>query len=54
MAMGGFDSLNDRIECFTGWSTKYAESYQIVNYGLAGHYKQHYDALLQHVRKKRF
>lgn len=44
MKMGVLDSLNDRIECFTGLSTKNAESYQVVNYGLGGHYKQHYDA----------
>lgn len=46
--MGVLDSLNDRIECFTGRSTKNAEWYQVVNYGLGGHYKQHYDAFNIH------
>jgi len=39
-----FDALNTRIESFTGYSIKTAESYQIVNYGLGGHYKPHHDA----------
>ncbi|XP_025196695.1 prolyl 4-hydroxylase subunit alpha-2-like isoform X2 [Melanaphis sacchari] len=38
-----FDSLNTRIETFTGFSTKTAELYQIVNYGLGGHYLPHHD-----------
>lgn len=32
-------SLNTRIECFTGFSTKNAEKYQIVHYGLSGPYQ---------------
>ncbi|XP_060880223.1 prolyl 4-hydroxylase subunit alpha-2-like [Metopolophium dirhodum] len=39
-----FDALNTRIESFTGFSTKTAERYQIVNYGLGGHYTPHFDA----------
>lgn len=39
-----FDALNTRIESFTGFSTKTAERYQIVNYGLGGHYLPHYDS----------
>jgi len=39
-----FDSLNTRIETFTGFSTKTAELYQIVNYGLGGHYLPHHDS----------
>ncbi|XP_060842511.1 prolyl 4-hydroxylase subunit alpha-2-like [Rhopalosiphum padi] len=38
-----FDSLNNRIETFTGFSTQTAELYQIVNYGIGGHYLPHYD-----------
>jgi prolyl 4-hydroxylase len=38
-----FYSLNNRIETFTGYSTQTAELYQIVNYGLGGHYSPHYD-----------
>ncbi|XP_026811721.1 prolyl 4-hydroxylase subunit alpha-2-like [Rhopalosiphum maidis] len=38
-----FDSLNNRIETFTGFTTKTAELYQIVNYGLGGHYLPHFD-----------
>ncbi|CAI6369320.1 unnamed protein product [Macrosiphum euphorbiae] len=38
-----FDALNTRIESFTGFSTKTAERYQIVNYGLGGHYLPHHD-----------
>jgi len=37
-------SLNARIESFTGFTTKTAELYQIVNYGLGGHYSPHYDS----------
>ncbi|VVC31293.1 Hypothetical protein CINCED_3A000530 [Cinara cedri] len=36
-------SLNARIESFTGRNTQTAEDYQIVNYGLCGHYMPHYD-----------
>ncbi|KAL4148257.1 hypothetical protein QTP88_002537 [Uroleucon formosanum] len=39
-----FGALNTRIESFTGFSTKTAERYQIVNYGLGGHYLPHYDS----------
>jgi len=39
-----FDALNTRIESFTGFSTKKAERYQIVNYGLGGHFTPHLDA----------
>lgn len=39
-----FKMLNARIESFTGFSTESAEKYQLVNYGLGGHYVPHYDA----------
>lgn len=39
-----FNSLNDRIESVTGLSISSAEKYQIVNYGLGGHYALHLDA----------
>lgn len=39
-----FASLNARIASFTGMSIKTAENYQIVNYGLGGHYIPHNDA----------
>jgi len=42
-----FDALNTRIESFTGFSTKTAERYQIVNYGLGGHYLPHHDPFLE-------
>lgn len=45
-----FDALNTRIESFTGFSTKTAEKYQIVNYGLGGHYLPHYDSFKKGVR----
>jgi len=38
-----FDALDTRIESLTGFSTKTAERYQIVNYGLGGHYLPHHD-----------
>jgi len=41
---GQFNLLNARIETLTGYSLKNSESYQIVNYGLSGHYKPHHDA----------
>lgn len=44
VAASQFYSLNSRIESFTGLSTKYAEPYQIVNYGLGGHYLPHSDS----------
>lgn len=43
-------SLDDRIESFSGYSTQGAESYQIVNYGLGGHYMPHLDVLGPAVR----
>jgi len=39
-----FGALNTRVESFTGFSIKTAERYQIVNYGLGGHYLPHYDS----------
>jgi len=38
-----FHSLSNRIETFTGFTSQTAELYQIVNYGLGGHYLPHYD-----------
>lgn len=38
-------SINVRVESFTGLTTESAESYQMVNYGLGGHFMPHYDAL---------
>lgn len=46
-------TLPARIESFTGYSTKFAESYQIVNYGLGGHYVPHHDAFGEYVRNMR-
>lgn len=40
-----FDSLNHRIETLTGLSLRSSEAYQTVNYGLAGHYVPHLDAI---------
>ncbi|XP_060880222.1 prolyl 4-hydroxylase subunit alpha-2-like [Metopolophium dirhodum] len=42
-AIENFGALNTRIESFTGFSIKTAEEYQIVNYGLGGHYFPHHD-----------
>ncbi|VVC31298.1 Hypothetical protein CINCED_3A015630 [Cinara cedri] len=39
------DSLDVRIQSFTGRYTESAESYQVVNYGLGGHYIPHHDPL---------
>lgn len=39
------NSLNARIESLTGHTTKTAEDFQVVNYGLGGHYIPHYDML---------
>lgn len=39
-----FDKLNQRIETVSGFSTKTAEKFQIVNYGLGGHFDVHIDA----------
>lgn len=46
-AIGHFDSLDTRIESFTGWSTNSAEKYQIVNYGLGGHFIPHWDSFVK-------
>ncbi|CAM1291323.1 P4HA2 (predicted) [Pycnogonum litorale] len=35
--------LTDRIEDITGIDTTYAESWQVVNYGIGGHYETHFD-----------
>lgn len=37
--------LDARIESFTGRYTQSAEPYQVVNYGLGGHYVPHHDPL---------
>jgi len=42
-----FDALDTRIKSFTGFSTKTAEQYQIVNYGLGGHYTPHHDPFIK-------
>ncbi|VVC31299.1 Prolyl 4-hydroxylase, alpha subunit,Oxoglutarate/iron-dependent dioxygenase,Prolyl 4- [Cinara cedri] len=42
-----FDKLNTRIETITGMGTKNAELYQIVNYGLGGHFTPHHDAFIK-------
>lgn len=39
-----FNSLNARIETIAGYSFSSGEKYQIVNYGIGGHYMPHYDA----------
>ena len=39
-----FGKLSERIECITEYSTKTAEGYQTVNYGLGGHFSVHVDA----------
>lgn len=44
-------SLNARLESFTGLSSEKAESFQIVNYGLGGHYLPHYDSLVKKVHR---
>lgn len=53
-AVGHFDSLNARIESFTGLSTISAERYQIVNYGLGGHFLPHYDMFTKGMVMKHF
>lgn len=47
-----FNSLNSRVECFTELSLKFSEPYQIVNYGLGGHYVPHFDSFTQSHTKK--
>jgi len=42
---GQFNLLNARIETLTGYSLKSSENYQIVNYGLSGHFQPHHDAV---------
>lgn len=42
-----FNSLNSRIETISGYSSSSGENYQIVNYGLGGHYIPHNDAFLK-------
>ncbi|XP_001945742.2 prolyl 4-hydroxylase subunit alpha-2 isoform X2 [Acyrthosiphon pisum] len=49
-----FDALNTRIESFTGFSTKTAERYQIVNYGLGGHYIPHHDSFAKGAENVKF
>lgn len=43
-----FSSLDNRVESITGLSTGTAEPYQIVNYGLGGHFMPHYDAFMNY------
>lgn len=40
---GELDALNSRVESMTEFSIKTAEKYQVVNYGLGGHYVCHFD-----------
>lgn len=47
------NSLIDRIELFTGLTTKTSENFQIVNYGLAGHYTPHHDAFARTFKVRR-
>lgn len=50
-----FNSLNTRIELITKCTTMTAEQYQVVNYGLGGHYTPHIDAFASHeVRKSNY
>lgn len=49
-----FQSLNNRIESISEFSTLSAESYQIVNYGLGGHYVTHYDAIDNKTRVRKY
>lgn len=39
------NSINARIELFTGLSVQTSEYFQVVNYGLGGHYVPHFDTL---------
>lgn len=39
-----FGKLNKRIECLTDYTTETAEGYQLVNYGVGGHFSVHIDA----------
>lgn len=39
-----FNSLNTRIGTLTGYSLKSSEIFQVVNYGISGHFQPHYDA----------
>lgn len=36
-------SISKRIEAMTGLSTESAEEFEIINYGVGGHYEPHYD-----------
>lgn len=38
-----YDPIDARIESITGYTTQTSENYQVVNYGLAGHYNVHHD-----------
>ncbi|VVC41056.1 Prolyl 4-hydroxylase, alpha subunit,Oxoglutarate/iron-dependent dioxygenase,Prolyl 4- [Cinara cedri] len=46
-AEGHFDEIDIRIGSITGLCTQTAERYQVVNYGLGGHYIPHHDALVK-------
>jgi prolyl 4-hydroxylase len=37
------ESVNKRVEAFTGLAVDTAEELQVVNYGIGGHYEPHFD-----------